>query len=62
MNTARSVIVSDLHIKYNGRGINAKPEALYRPVTIKSAQLLSNPTPPAVSDCVPSVTNPVPTT
>ena len=60
MYAASSVTVSYLHIKYNGQGINAKPKAPYRPVTIKSPQLLSSPTPPAVFDCVSSLTNPFP--
>jgi hypothetical protein len=60
MYTASSVTVSYLRIKYNGQGINAKPKALHRPVTIKLPQLLSFPTPPAVFDCVSSLTNPFP--
>jgi hypothetical protein len=60
MYTASSVTVSYLHIKYNGPGINAKPEALYRPVAIKSPQLLSTPKPLAVFNCASSLTNPFP--
>jgi hypothetical protein len=60
MYTVSSVTVSYLHIKYNGPGINAKPEALYRPVTINSPQLLSTPKSLAVFNRAFSLTNPFP--